>query len=308
MEFRILGPLEVVDDGRQIDLGGAKQRALLTMLLLEANRVVSSDRLIDGLWDERPPEQARKALQVYVSQLRKALGKQRIETQSPGYLIRVGAEELDLDRVRELAAAGDLADALALFRGRPLAEFETQGFASTEAARLDELRLTLLENRIEADLARGRHASLVGELEALVREHPLRERLRAQLMLALYRSGRQAESLEAFQDARRALVDELGIEPSRELRELHQAILRQDPDLDLREGRHPRAATGAASPPAQTSTPAAAAEERAERKTVTVLHVALGAASRDGSRIDPEVLRRLLSRAFRRDHDGDRVA
>ena len=233
MEFRILGPLEVVEGERAVDVAGAKHRALLAMLLLHANEVVSAGRLIDALWEEEPPETAAKALQVYVSQLRKLLGKERVESKARGYLVRVEEQELDLARFQRLSEAGNLKEALSLWRGPPLAEFAQERFAQSEIARLEELRLACLEERIERDLAMGRHAELVGELEALVKEHPLRERVRGQLMLALYRSGRQAEALATYQRARRVLVDELGIEPSRSLRELEQAILRQDRLLDL---------------------------------------------------------------------------
>jgi DNA-binding SARP family transcriptional activator/tetratricopeptide (TPR) repeat protein len=222
----------VRSDGLALDLGGQKQRALLALLLLEANRVVSSDRLIDALWDEQPTPTAQKALQVYVSQLRKLLGKERLQTKPPGYVLRVEPDELDLARFRRLQAEGRLQEALALWRGPPLAEFAHDRFAQAEIARLDELWLVCLEERIDRDLARGRHGALVGELEALTNEHPLRERLLAQLLLALYRSGRQAEALETYQTARRALVDQLGIEPGQRLRELHQQILRQDRGLD----------------------------------------------------------------------------
>jgi DNA-binding SARP family transcriptional activator len=236
MEFRILGPLDAIGGGRALELGGAKQRALLAVLLLNANRVVSSDGLIDSLWEEQQPEKAQKALHVLVSQLRKALGPERIVTRAPGYLLRLEEGELDLGRFQRLVAEGgvdQLREALALWRGPPLAEFAYERFAQPEIARLEELRQAALEQRIEADIALGRHADLIGELESLVAEHPVRERLRGHLMLALYRSGRQAEALAAYQDARRALVEELGIEPGKALRELHQAILRQDPGLDL---------------------------------------------------------------------------
>src|ERR687887_2553119 len=238
MEFRVLGPLEVLEDGRQIEIGGAKQRALLAILLLHANEVVSTDRLIDALWEEAPPETAQKALQVYISQLRKTLGKERLETKAPGYRLRIAQDELDLARFQRLAEEHPR-EALALWRGQPLAEFAYQRFAQAEIARLEELRLECLERRIEEDLEQGRHAALVGELERLVREHPLRERLRAQLMLALYRSGRQAEALEAYQDARRALTEELGIQPSHELRDLQRAILAQDVALALPDNGAP---------------------------------------------------------------------
>ena len=247
LEYRVLGPLEVVEQGRPLALGGAKQRALLGVLLLDANRVVSRDRLIDALWDEAPPAQARKALQVYVSQLRKTLGKDAVETKAPGYLLHVEPGQLDLHRFQSLlveareaepaATSTLLGEALSLWRGPPFADVGFEPFAQAEIARLEELWLDALEARIEADLALGRHSALVGELEALVAEHPLRERTRAQLMLALYRSGRQAEALEAYQAARHALVEELGIEPGRALRELEKAILRQEPTLDLAAAR-----------------------------------------------------------------------
>ena len=247
IEFRILGPLEVIEDGQALDLGAQKQRMLLVALLLEANRVVSSDRLIEALWPERPPETAAKALQVYVSRLRKLIGRDRLETRAPGYLLRVGPDELDLERCRSLAAEGRPREALALWRGAALADFAYEPFAHAEIARLEELRLGYLEERIDQDLAAGRHTELVGELEALAAQNPLRERLRRQLMLALYRSGRQAEALDAYQTAREALVDELGIEPTRELRQLHQAVLNQDPALDLvpADGREAESGRGA---------------------------------------------------------------
>src|SRR2546425_2945683 len=239
MEFRILGPLEVLSDGRPLDLGGQKQRALLALLVVEANRVVSTDRLIEALWEEEPPETAQKALQVYVSQLRKVVGRERLETKAPGYRLRVEPGELDLERFQRLVAEGDLSEALQLWRGPPLSEFLNQRFAQAEIAHLEELRLATIEERLERDLTQGRHAERVGELEALVREHPLRERLRAQLMLALYRSGRQAEALDAYQDARRALVDGLGIDPSPALQQLHGAILRQEAGLEPAEAGPP---------------------------------------------------------------------
>jgi predicted ATPase/DNA-binding SARP family transcriptional activator len=232
MEFRILGPLEVLEDGRSVKLGGAKQRALLAVLLLHANRVVSTDALLEALWGDRPPETAPKALQVYVSRLRKTLGAERIVTASSGYRIAVEPGEFDLERFRTLVAAGSFHQALGLWRGDALADFAYEPFAQSEIARLEELRLACLERRIEADLASGDHAALVGELEQLVRAHPLRERLRAQLMLALYRSGRQADALDAYQDAYTALSEQLGIEPSKGLRDLQQAILNQDPKLE----------------------------------------------------------------------------
>ena len=243
MEFKILGPLEVVDGERSVSLGGAKQRALLAVLLLHANEVVSTDRLIDDLWGANPPETASTALQGYVSRLRKGLGAEALVTRAPGYVLQLDGHDLDLDRFHALLgeareseaadAAVRLREALALWRGPPLADFSFEAFAQAEIAKLEELRLATLEERLEADLELGRHTEVVGELEALVGRYPLRERLRSQLMLALYRSGRQAEALDAYQDARRALTEELGIDPSRTLQELERRILQQDPSLDL---------------------------------------------------------------------------
>ena len=241
-EFRLLGPLEAVEDGKSLLLGSGRQRALLALLLLHRNEALSVDRIVDALWGAAPPPTASKIVQVYVSGLRKALGDSRLATQRPGYRLRVEPGELDVDRVEELVreareaepkrAAQLLRSALALWRGQPLADLAYESFAQLEIARLEELRLTVLEERIEVELALGRQADLVHELEALVAQHPLRERLRGQLMLALYRCGRQAEALEAYQAARRALTDELGLEPARQLQELERAILTQDPALD----------------------------------------------------------------------------
>jgi DNA-binding SARP family transcriptional activator len=297
MEFRILGPLEVLENGRQIELGGAKQRALLAILLLHANEVVSTDRLIDALWEDEAPANGRKTLQVYVSQLRKALGKGRVETRPPGYVLRVEGDELDLARFRQLVEAGEHRQALALWRGTALADFAYQRFAQAEITVLDELRLACLENRIETDLAAGRQAAVVGELEALVEAHPLRERLREQLMLALYRSGRQAEALDAYQDARQALVEELGIEPGRSLRALQKSILAQDRTLDLDRGVEPDPPHAVHEDPAPAST-TEPGRPRAERKTITAIHVRVAATSWTGDQLDPEVLGRVLTRAF----------
>jgi len=199
--------------------------------MLNSNRVVSRERLIDSLWGEDPPATAVTSVQVYVSRLRKLLPDDVLVTRAPGYLLRVEVDELDLDRFERLRAAGEVREALALWRGPPLAEFAEQ-FAQAEGARLEELRLAALEERIEDDLTLGRHADLVGEIESLVAEHPHRERLRAQLMLALYRAGREPEALEAYRDTRAAL-DELGIDPSDRLRALEHGMLNHDPALEL---------------------------------------------------------------------------
>jgi DNA-binding SARP family transcriptional activator/pimeloyl-ACP methyl ester carboxylesterase len=246
MDFRLLGPLEATVDGRLVPLAGRKQRALLARLLLDVNRTVSMDRLVDDLWGDEAPETAQKMVQIYVSQLRKLLPAGVLRTRAPGYVLELEPDALDLSRferlrleAQEAFASGDAArasgrfrDALALWRGAPLAEFQ-EPFARAEMGRLEELRLTCLEARIEADLAGGRHADLVGELETLVARHPLREGLRAQQLLALYRSGRQPEALAAYQAFRATLSDELGLEPSARLRELERRMLRQDPELDL---------------------------------------------------------------------------
>jgi DNA-binding SARP family transcriptional activator len=250
MELRILGPLEVwTDGGPKLDLAG-KPRALLAVLLLHANEAVSTDRLVDALWGAEPPDTSGKALHVYISRLRKLLGpegKALLVTRPPGYALDLGRHELDLHRFERLRAEANramaqsnpaqaearLREALSLWRGPPLADFAFEPFAQNEIARLDELHLAALEEWMDALLALGRHADAVGELEALVAKHPLRERLRAQLMLALYRARRQAEALDAYQAARRELVDELGIEPSPELQELERRILRQDPSLEV---------------------------------------------------------------------------
>jgi YVTN family beta-propeller protein len=249
MDFRILGPLEVLDEERLLDVGGGKQRSILALLLMNANEVVSSDRLIDELWPDAPPPTAAKIVQAHVSRLRKALdgsGEGILLTRGHGYLLHVEPGQLDVERFRRLLdagrqalAAGDadrgaemLRDALALWRGPPLADFAYDSFAQEGIARLEELRVSALEERIDADLALGRHDAVVEELEQLVARHPLRERLRGQLMLALYRSGRQAEALEVYRDARRTLADELGLEPGPSLRQLERAILAHDEALE----------------------------------------------------------------------------
>jgi predicted ATPase/DNA-binding SARP family transcriptional activator len=253
LDYRILGPLEVWDGDRRLPLGAAKQRAVLALLLINANRVVSVDRMIEELWPEKPPGRPQTAIQTYVSYLRKILEPDHaagapfdvLATEGAGYVLRLEPEQLDLGRFEKLydhgrgALAGDdpararaaLAEALALFRGSALMDVAYEPFAQAEVARIEELRLSCLEARVEADLASGSHAELVGELEALAAEHPLRERFAAQLMLALYRAGRQAEALDVYQRTRERLVDELGIEPTPELHELNRRILNQDDAL-----------------------------------------------------------------------------
>jgi DNA-binding SARP family transcriptional activator/predicted ATPase len=246
MDFRILGPFEAAGEAGPVELAGGKQRAVLAVLLLHAGRVVPMDRLVDDLWGEELPETAQKMVQIFVSKLRKQLPEGVLRTRAPGYLVALDGHSLDLLRFEQLEAegrkalehgrAGDAAvrlrEALALWRGRALGEFE-EPFAHLEAARLEEQRLACLEERIEADLALARHGELVGELDALVQRHPHRERLRGQLMLALYRSGRHAEALESYQAFRRMLGDEVGIDPSARLKELERRILQQDPSLEL---------------------------------------------------------------------------
>ena len=246
MEFRILGPLEVRELDRAIQLGGPRQRAVLAILLTRAGQVTPADVLVDELWGDEPPETAAGVLQNYVSRLRKELGRDVILTRGTGYAVEVARHEFDLrafERLLELGsealetgaaseAARLLREGLDLWRGPALGDLADQPFCRLAAGRLEELRLVALERRIEADVASGRDAGLVPELQSLVVSHPLRERLQAQLMRVLYRSGRQAEALESYRSARERLVEELGIEPGRELQELHAAILRQDPGLD----------------------------------------------------------------------------
>jgi peptide/nickel transport system substrate-binding protein len=258
MEFGILGPLAVWRDGREVPIGAPKQRALLALLLLRRGELAPNETLIDELWGERPPATAAKALQVYVSQLRKVLDPGLLETRPAGYVLRVDPGALDAVRFEQLLVQGQdllavgnaedagtvLRGALGLWRGPPLSEFRYDEFARDEIARLEGLRLIALEQRLEADLGLGRDAEVVPELEALVREHPLRESLRALLMIALYRAGRQSDALAAYQDARTTLLEERGLDPNESLQQLETAILRHDPTLDL-----PRPAIQAPPPP-----------------------------------------------------------
>ena len=279
MDYRILGPLEVTVGDRALALGGAKQRALLAVLLLHAGEVVSADRLVDELWGERAPPGAPKTLHAHISRLRKALDTNGADppeangepsgassrgvlvTQGHGYLLRVEPGELDLDRFQAVLEAGrgemangdpqraadTLRAGLELWRGPPLADFAYEAFAQAPIAQLEELRLGVVEDRVEADLALGRHQQLVGELAALVKQNPLRERLRIQLMLALYWCGRQAEALDVYQEYRRGLAEELGLDPSPRLQQLEAAILARDPSLEVEDSgaKHPPGRNGA---------------------------------------------------------------
>lgn len=244
LDYRILGPLEVANDDAPVQLGGPKQRATLAILLLNANRVVSIDRIADDLYAGSPPVTAVTQVHRQISDLRKAIGPgSGIETMPPGYVLQTAPDSVDLGRFERLAeeAAGSdapraaelLRDALGLWRGSPLADLGHEPFVAAAVNRLEEIKLLALEQRIGADLELGRHREVIGELEVLYAEESLRERFLAQLMLAYYRSGRQADALATFRRARHTLVDELGIEPVPALRELEQAILRQDASLDL---------------------------------------------------------------------------
>ncbi len=302
MDFRILGPVEAVAAGEPVELGGGKLRTLLGLLLLDPNRVVSAERLIDALWGASPPETATNVLQVYVSQLRRALrgaepgSERRLVTRRPGYMLRVAPEELDLARFehgvaegRAALAAGSpdagaalLREALGLWRGDPLegAEVESQALADVE--RLAEERLAALADRVEAELQLGGHDAVIGELEALAAANPLHERLAGQLMLSLYRAGRQADALEVYRRTRELLVEELGIEPGPALHALERAILVQDASLEApRRGAEPAAFE------------ARPAQEREVRKTVTALAVDAGAGS-----LDPETSRLVAARVL----------
>ena len=247
----MLGPLEVVGDGgAALAIGTGRQRALLGLLILRANELLESDRLVEELWGESPPPTAHKMLHNQVSGLRQVLGRNgRLETHGSAYRLNVAPGERDVDRFEELVARGraqaqsdperaaeDLRQALGLWRGPPLADLAFESFAQTEIARLEERRWAAFEARVDAELALGRHADLVAELEAAVAEQPLREHLHGQLMLALYRCGRQAEALEAYRRARTTLVEEIGVEPHAELRALQEAILAQDAALDAPPG------------------------------------------------------------------------
>ena len=293
MEVRLLGPLELAESGRPIAHGGTRQGAVLALLVLHANQVVPSERLLVELWGEDAQPSAANALQAAVSRLRRALPQGRLVTRAPGYLFRASPDELDLDRFERLLASGRQALAggaaaeaartlrlgLSLWRGPALADFRYEPFAQADIARLEELRLICLEERIEADLALGAGSELIGELQRLVAEQPLRERLRGQLMLALYRAGRQTEALEVYRELGSLLREELGLEPAPALRELEAAILCHDPALRMAKA------------------PTQAPVEAAVRKPVTVLCAELRAASSSGEGLDPEALGVVLARA-----------
>ena len=249
LEIRVLGRVDALVDGQALPLGGSKQRAILAMLALRANRTVSVDDLIDGLWGDRPPASAAKNLSLYISRLRKALGADgsgaAIVTRGRGYELQLPADAVDAARFerlvdRALAEAeqgivdGAARGALELWRGAPLADVASEPFAGAEIGRLEELHLRAIGLSIDAELAAGRHADVLGSLKALIAEHPLHERFHAQRMLALYRAGRQSEAVECYRDAHRTLVEQIGVEPGPELRDLQEAILRQDPALDAR--------------------------------------------------------------------------
>jgi YVTN family beta-propeller protein len=321
MEFLILGPLEVRDGGSVVALGGPQQRAVLAMLLLRANEVVGRDRLVEGLWGERPPKSAGHVIESYVSRLRQALGGSggtvQLVTERHGYSLRTEPGQLDVDSFEALVAEGrrqlaggdpisageSLARALALFRGPPLDDLAFFPFAQPEVRRLEELRLSAVQDRIEAELRSGRHGELVGELSLLAEEHPFAERFHAQLMLALYRAGRQAEALATYRRLRRRLVDEQGIEPGPSVRELHQAILRQE----ARGPEPPPASTAVAAPAAPDPRARAGRRRRASGRrwvgvAVIVCTAAAGALGVGIQRLldDPAASRRLAT--------GDSVA
>jgi DNA-binding SARP family transcriptional activator len=309
VEFRILGPLEALDGDQRLPLPGGRGRALLALLILNVGKVVSTERLIDDLWGETVPPTVQTALQGLVSDLRKRLEPTRtkgeapavLRTAPPGYRLAVEPRRVDANRFRRLleeARAGEAAEraatlreALGLWHGPALADFTYEPFAQREIATLEELRLEAIEQRVDADMAVGLESELVAELEAVVAEHPFRERLRGQLMLALYRTGRQADALEVYRDTRRTLVEELGIEPGAALRQLEQAILRQDPSLDL----DPPAAQPVAA--ARLAEPAAERWLAGERRPVTVVFVDVAVPS-IGDGVDPEALRVVVGRSI----------
>jgi DNA-binding SARP family transcriptional activator len=325
VDFLLLGPLEARQAGRPLRLGSIKHRVLLAKLLLHANQVVSTDELIDTVWGEQPPPTVRQSLQNHVASLRRAIEgagapanpPRTLRTRDPGYLLEIDTDQLDLQRFRRLVdegrgalAGGEattavrlLHEALSLWRGPVLADVVAAGAAWPELVGIDEERVAAMEARLEADLARGRHLEMIGELEGLVRHHPLREHLHGQLMLALYRCGRQADALGAYRAARRILVDELGIEPSLRLQRLEQAILAQDPALELLSpaGDEP-AVTAGAEAPAAAGPPRTSEPGGAERKLVTVLFAEVDEPPAEPGERDPEDVSSMLERHLERMH------
>jgi DNA-binding SARP family transcriptional activator len=297
VEVGILGPIEVVAQGHDMTPTRAKERALLAILLLRGGGVVSTDALVEALWGETPPPTARKALHGLVSALRKLLGAGAIETRAPGYALRLGAEQTDLGRFEALVARSRLerdpetrsdllATALASFRGEPLADFRSEEFARDHIARIEELRMAAEEDRVDAELELGRHVEVVAELERLISADPLRERLRAQLMLALYRGGRQADALHAYQAGRRALAEQLGLDPGPMLQELERKVLVHDPSL--------------AAPVPASPRPEALADHRRERRLVTVLACGLAPFPSRFGQPDPEDLQAITESCLAR--------
>jgi DNA-binding SARP family transcriptional activator len=319
MDFRILGPLEALEDGERVALGGTKRRAVLALLLLHANETLTTDRLVDELWGEEQPAAAAKTVQVHISRLRKALGDagatDLLVTRENGYELVVDPEQLDARRFERLVAEGRsalsagepeaaleaLEAALSLWRGAPLADLAYEPFVQREAAHLEDMRAGALEQLVEAKLAVGRHQEVIGELEHLIEEHPYREHLRAQLMLALYRADRQADALQVYQDARRMLVEELGIEPGERLRELERAVLAQDPALaaPARPPPAPRHGEAEPAPPPDRPTGAAPPPEPttgAARRLVSIVFADIVGSTGLAERLDPETMHGLLDR------------
>src|SRR3954469_10348416 len=287
MDISVLGPMEAAAGGRPLSLGGGKPRALLAMLALQAGSPVSTDHLIEGLWGESPPATATKMIQIFVSQVRKALDASgdagRLLTRGRGYELRIDPDDVDALRFERLLAAQAPREALALWRGPPLEELAGEPFAAAEIRRLEELRLAAVELAIEQDLAAGRHREVIGELDALVAQEPLNERFQGQRMLALYRSGRQSEALAAYRNAREVLIDQVGLEPGPDLQRLNDAMLQHDPSLDV---------AGAAAPAPRPS----AAPVASERRTVTVVCAGATNAAALAADLDPEALHRVLAR------------
>jgi class 3 adenylate cyclase len=308
VEYRLLGPLEASRNGDVLPLGGPKPRALLAILLLNANTVVSVDMLVDELWGDSPPADARHTVQVFISRLRKVLGREAIASRAAGYAIPLRPNQLDLSQFHAFLAEARTAPpetasrllrkSLALFRGRPLADFTYEPFALPHVQRIEETRLRAVESCVDADLALGRHAELVPELEALARANPLREQFRAQLMLALYRSGRQAEALGVYQDARRTLVDELGIDPSPKLQRLERSILQHDERLDNPVSEAEALPASSPATPIAPDPPPSDGLRGETRKVVTVVFTDVVRSTELGAALDPEAVREIMTRYY----------